>query len=363
MKGEVCIGFISRWNATCGVSLHAELIGREFLRNGINIKVFAPYLESANRWWHHISICSDEPYVIRCFSEISPKGEDGRIDRERILNERIDGLIVESWQSLPKDDVEKIVWELKKKGIPSVLIIHDGFRKDITYKNMDMFKKVLIFHEGYKEILKGKVSEKKIEVVPYPYLPPVKRQRRFAEDGIIRFLSFGRQPKQEYEDYIEVLKEIAESYPICYKVIRGDEVLPYEYSWLEQEKRVLLLDEIYDILGSTDIHLIPKGDTKAKVVSSTLAQTLGSLAIHVAPATAYFEDVNLGKDSPLFLYKDRRHLKEGILRIIEEPIFRKRLQERARIHAEKNSVQKIALRILELINPVFLEDIKKVVNF
>ncbi|HID66357.1 MAG TPA: glycosyltransferase family 1 protein, partial [Aquificaceae bacterium] len=59
------IGILSRWNATCGVSLHAEMIGRELLRRGHNITVFAPYLESANRWWHHKLIRQDEDFVVR----------------------------------------------------------------------------------------------------------------------------------------------------------------------------------------------------------------------------------------------------------------------------------------------------------
>ena len=49
------------WNTTCGVSLHAELIGREFLKNERSLTVFAP---------NNIRpIGKDEDYVIRCFRD------------------------------------------------------------------------------------------------------------------------------------------------------------------------------------------------------------------------------------------------------------------------------------------------------
>ncbi|RLB10924.1 MAG: glycosyltransferase family 1 protein [Deltaproteobacteria bacterium] len=364
MKERISIGILSRWNATCGVALHAELIGREFVKSGIDIKVFAPYLDSANKWWHHISTAPDEAFVIRCFTEISPEGSEGSIDIDKILRERIDGLIVESWPSLPKKDVEVLVWNLRKKGVPSVAVIHDGFKKDLTYGSLDIFKKVVVFHEGYKEIIKDKVSEEKIEIIPYPCIPPVeRRERRFAEDGNIVFFSFGRQPIQEYEDYIKALEKISERYPVQYRVIRGSELLPYNYSWLLQSKKVLQLNEIYDNLQKIDIHLIPKGDTKAKVVSSTLCQTLGSLAIHVAPDTAYFEDVKRCKNTPVLLYRDRQDLVEKIEKTIREPEFREMLTNAAKRYAEENCAYNVAMRILALIDPVFVKDIKQAVNF
>ncbi len=36
------IAILSRGNSACGVSLHSELIGREFVKNGNKLTVFAP---------------------------------------------------------------------------------------------------------------------------------------------------------------------------------------------------------------------------------------------------------------------------------------------------------------------------------
>jgi len=55
------IAILSRWNTVCGVSLHAELVGREFVKNGHSLTVFAP---------NNIRpVGKDEEYVIRCFSD------------------------------------------------------------------------------------------------------------------------------------------------------------------------------------------------------------------------------------------------------------------------------------------------------
>jgi len=360
---DYCIGILSRWNATCGVSLHAEMIGREFLRNGIQVKVFAPYLQSASKWWHHISIREDEPYVIRCFEEISPEGSEGRIDMDSVLKERLDALIVESWPSLSKTDVETLVWELKKRGVPSYLIVHDALRKDIKYGSLNIFEKVLIFHEGFKEIIDGKVDEDRVHIVPYPCVEIHKRERQFAEDGIIRFFSFGRQPEEEYLDYLETLKGLERDLPsFSYKVIRCSELLPYKYGWLEQEKRVLDLDGIYDNLLQSDIHLIPKGRTEGKVVSSTLFQTMGSLCISIAPDTNYFEDVKRCRPSPIVLYSDRKDLKEKILKVVHDKELRDMLVDSAKRYITENNIHRIAYRILSLINPILIEDFKEVIN-
>ena len=36
------IAILSRWNTACGVSLHVELIGREWAKNGHSLTFFAP---------------------------------------------------------------------------------------------------------------------------------------------------------------------------------------------------------------------------------------------------------------------------------------------------------------------------------
>ena len=56
------IVMMSRWNIPCGVSLHAELIGREWVKMGHDLQVLAPVEVEGYR-------CDvDEPYVKRCYT-------------------------------------------------------------------------------------------------------------------------------------------------------------------------------------------------------------------------------------------------------------------------------------------------------
>ncbi len=62
----VRVAFLSSWNAPCGVSIHAELLGRAFLRMGHNLLVYAPreYEDGVTHLYHVM----DEDFVVRSYS-------------------------------------------------------------------------------------------------------------------------------------------------------------------------------------------------------------------------------------------------------------------------------------------------------
>ena len=62
----VKIALMSSWNAACGISIHAELIGREWIKQGHDLKVFAPltYEDDHTYLWFN----EDESFVTRNFS-------------------------------------------------------------------------------------------------------------------------------------------------------------------------------------------------------------------------------------------------------------------------------------------------------
>ena len=353
------IGFLSRWNATCGVSLHAEMIGRELLGRGYEILVFAPYLESANRWWHHKLVREDETFVVRCYEEISPEGGEGRLDIDKVLERDFDFLIVESYEKLPYRDVERLVGILREKGVPSIAVIHEGDYQDIRYNDMNVFEKVCVFDERYvREVIKGRVKEEKIEIIPYPCYPVREGNRKFAEDGLVRFFSFGRQPKEEYCPYLETLKVLKKYVsPIHYKVVRAMEPLRFWEEWFEQEERVLDYEDILKELHNSDFHLLPKGNTNRTVVSSTLYQVLGSLTLTVVPDNRFFETLPHGEESPVIFYRDLEELVKNLRNVIKNEELRERIRENARRFVEENEVGRITNRFEKLINSILVKDI------
>ncbi len=337
------IGIFSRWNATCGVSMHAELIGIEFLKMGHNLKIFAPYTQTANKWWHHKIVRDDEGFVIRCYSELDPDTMgNGKVDEEKVLSEDIDFLIVESYVSIPYSDIENLV---RKIDAITIAVIHEGAREDIHYSNMRVFDAIVAFDERYvREILYD--CKDIVKIIPYPCYPAKKGKRKFAEDKLT-FFSFGRQPVEEYRDFIEVLDRLSAKYDFIYKIIRSNGFLPFTRKWLHQEqKRLRNTEEVYSYLHSSDIHLLPKGKTEKVVVSSTLYQCLGSLVPTVVPNSRHFEV--LPEEKPVVIYDGVNDLKEKLELLIESESFRKSVIKAAERYVEEFRNDKIARKFIEL---------------
>ncbi|RLF40174.1 MAG: glycosyltransferase family 1 protein [Thermoplasmata archaeon] len=343
------IGFLSRWNATCGVSMHAELIGRELLRKGHEVKVFAPYKESANKWWHHRIVKDDEDFVVRCYYELDPKTMDGGgIDEKKILDEDFDVLIVESYNSIPYRDVEEIAKKLKGEGRSVTLVVHEGAKEDMRYSSLDIFDATFVFDERYVKMLSGYGGN--IHVIPYPCHPPSPSKREFSKDDLI-FFSFGRQPPKEYDDFIKALDDLESKYDFTYRIVRSDGLLPIERKWLVQHQvRLKDNEEVYDYLHMSDIHLLPKGNTRKVVVSSTLCQCIGSLVPTVVPNTRHFE--MLPDEKPVVIYKDVEDLERKISMIIENDGYREKLKIAAARYAGENSSSRIADKFLQVLRKV-----------
>ncbi len=354
MVQEFRVALISRWNATCGISLHAEMIGREFIKRGYPLKVFAPTLESAGKWWHHIKIREeDEEYVERVYEEIDPEGKGGSFKREAVLDFKPDLIILESYQSLPHKDIEELI---KEVGVPAFAVLHEG--DFLRYSDLSIFERIAVFDGRFTEELIGdRYPREKVVEIPYPCYPLREQNRRFAEDGIIRFVTFGRQPAFELEPFVKALRELRKVYEnIRYKIVRGDKLIDVSEEWIEQELKVLDLEDIDLLLKSSDIHLLPKGPTNNVVVSSTLYQIMGTLCITVVPNTRHFEMHK--EDNTVVIYEGVEDLIKKLREIIENEELRRTIKESMRRYVEENSVERIVDRFEELIDSVLVKNVK-----
>lgn len=345
------IALLTRWNATCGVSLHAEMLGQELIRMGNDLIVFAPDKESADRWWHHRIVREDEDFVIRCYNELNPDTmRGGGIDIDRIMSEDFDFMLVESYISIPYRDVEILVRELRRKGRYVGLVVHEGAKEDMGYSSLDIFDFVAVFDERYREMLRGYGGS--IRIIPYPCYPVEEGYRDFGSDKII-FFSFGRQPEGEYLDFVHALSELKDGYDLRYVIVRSDGLLNLKGDWIEQkQERIKDTEEVYKYLHQSDIHLLPKGHTNKVVVSSTLCQCLGSLTPIVAPNTRHFE--MLPEDGPALLYRDVDDLKRKLRELIEDEDLRERIRRNAIRYVEDNRADKVARMFLDTMNDISL---------
>jgi len=347
--GEVRVALFTRWNATCGVAMHAEMLVNEMLKRGEEVIIFAPYLDSANKWWHHRIVRKDEDFVVRCYREMEPSTmSGGGIDLDKIMKEDFDVLLVESYTSIPYKDVERLVGMLREGGITTGVVVHEGDKESMKYSSLDIFDFVAVFDDRYVEMLRGYGGN--IHVIPYPCYPVNPGNREFGEDGI-KLFSFGRQPEKEYADFIEALDRLSNKYDFIYRIVRSDGLLNLSRKWLIQEReRIKDTEEVYGYLHSSDIHLLPKGRTDKVVVSSTLCQCIGSLVPTVAPNTRHFE--TLPEDNPVLLYRDVDDLVNKLSLLIEDKNTREKLRENARKYVEENRMDVITDKFLKLFETV-----------
>lgn len=351
------IAFLSRWNATCGVSLHAELLCRRLSQMGFEVVVFAPKLRSANLDWHHRMInVRDEAWVLRAYEETSelayPYG--GSIS-SKILEADYDALIVEIYGRLPLNELAKVSDKLGRKA-KLIGVLHLAWRRDIPPILKIPWDALAIFDERYRsELLEGHdlSSIKRIEEIPYPCaIIDAERARRprQAEEKFL-FFTYGRQPEIEYADYIRALRSICGDGRAAYYILRSGDRIKIDEAWIIQEMDRPELSRLYEYLRGADLHLIPKSDTRGVVVSSTAYQSLYSGTPIVAPDTRYFETIPGSLDEgPIVKYRlgDSEDLLEKLRILMSDEGRRGIIAENARRYALENSDEKIAKRFLEL---------------
>ena len=104
------------------------------------------------------------------------------------------------------------------------------------------------------------------------------------------------------------------------------------------------------MLHSSDIHLLPKGETKKVVVSSTLFQCLGSLTPTVVPNTRHFETMK--ETGAIVIYEDVEDLKTKLKQVIDNEDIREGIIKSAKAYVMENSSEKIAEKFIELLHSI-----------
>ncbi|MHA1617552.1 MAG: glycosyltransferase family 1 protein [Candidatus Njordarchaeales archaeon] len=356
------IAVFSRWNATCGVSLHAELIVREWASQGHKVVVFAPVIEEEPIDWHHKKIdVEDEAWVYRVYME-TKENDSGNIKIPPEIDLRsFDAILVESYPFIPYKDIYDILREVRG-SVKTFIVVHESSREEASRlsKIVDVVDGIIVFDNRFiTEVLGAYYSRirRKVHIIPYPCydrLEDVKKiKKRIFGDPEIVFISYGRQPKEEYFDYIEAVKKIREvyGYEAVYKIIRSDSLIEEaNFAWVEQKIERPSIEKVLNYLISADIHLLPKGKVPRTVVSSTIAQSLTALVPTVVPNTRHFElipedEYGVG---PVVKYRNLLDLEYKLLKLIEDEEFRKKVIASAEKYVQERSHKRIAMDFIKL---------------
>lgn len=284
------IAMMCLWNAANGPSIHAELVGRAWVKLGHQLRIFSATKHPDAR----PTFQEDEDFVIRNFrvDKVIPFTRAVSFDPAPLLNEEYEVFVAQNVERLPAEKLLEVFPEIKKKAV-TVQVVHEGKApEDPLYYKFD-WDAIVCFDQRYKDYLVKSFPAEKIHMIPYPYHPLKLGDKKVArkklglplEDKIV--FSFGFRSK----DVISVLPtlfEIAKEYPqysLRYVVIANPESeldelyrAQEKYNFMDLHIRALPLEELYDYLHASDVLLIHRESSQKykAVVSSSVCQLLGS---------------------------------------------------------------------------------------
>ena len=276
------IGIMSRWNAACGVSAHAELMGRAWVEMGDKVTVFAP-LEHRST----IATNKDEPYVIRCYrlnsyySKLKPwKDAPGYFNPKPFLENDYDLFVAQNLEILPMRPLLEIYSRIREKA-KTLLVIHEGkLPRDSCFYKFD-WDRIICFDERYKRFLVKAFPEEKIKIIPYPCHPmkfgdKVKSRKELElplDKKIILNYGIG---VYRHLHLLPKMERLNEKYPLIFLVITKHpewsdlwEAVKGRYKFVKLIRASVPNEELYRYLHASDALLIHKDSSEAVVVAST----------------------------------------------------------------------------------------------
>ncbi len=289
------IVMMSRWNIPCGVSLHAELVGRAWVEMGHDLHVLAPVE------WEDYRSDVDEPYVRRCYRLPKEDRKEGYFFDFQIFRE-IEGdiFVVQNLEILPMEDLWNVYPGIRKR-MKTVFVVHEGKPpKDPRFYQFE-WDAIVCFDERYKRFLKEIYPEERIHIISYPCHPLRRGDRVEARKilnlrldrkiifnygiGVYRHLHLLPTIKRVSLDYPLVLLTMTHI-PDWYELFDAVREL---YPFIDLRKGDIPIKDLYTYLHASDALLVHKDSAEAVVVPSTAYLCLGAGRPILAYDTNFFE--------------------------------------------------------------------------
>ena len=344
------IGMLSRWNTACGVSLHAELVGREWVKMGHKLIVFAPNnIRPVGR---------DEGYVYRCFSDEGNGSGKPFLDPTPFLTEDYEIFVAQRIEWAPIKLLKEIFPEIRRRA-RTVYVVHE--RKPPTNPIFYEFDwdAIVCFDERYKRQW-SRIFPEKIRIIPYP-VPKIRRGDRLEARRILNLplegkiiLSYGWAPELHVTPILPHLSDLARNHEFTYLVLVDpnavDRMKPEDFMIIRYERPTL--ERLYTYLHAADICLIHKQPEEVRegeiVVSSSVLMCLGALTPILTSDTEFVSFL----DKEVIKYRDARELKKILAEILEGKYDLEETIRAAREYVEKNSQTEIAKKFIKLFKEI-----------
>lgn len=315
------IAMMTPWNVACGVSIHAELIGREWVKAGHELKVFAPREEDK------LPTARDEPFVSRCYS----RGKDFQgglkglwLDSAPLLKSDYEVFVAQNLELLPVRELAEIFPQITSKAM-TILVIHEGNKSCLASSEYQAFNwdAVVCFDERYRTEFSKVFSTETIHIIPYPAHPKLlgdkeesRKKLGLPLDRRI-ILTYGISMQQHLPVFLAI-DRLNKAFPLKYLLLAHEtpaEILNQvkaEYDFVEVREGAHSIEELYSYLHASDALLLHK-QSAGLVVSSSVYLCLGSGCPIVIFEGRYTE--NLGEE--VFKYNDLDELQELLILVFD----------------------------------------------
>ena len=359
------IAIMSPWNDCCGVSVHAELIGKEWMNQGHEIVVFAPTDE---RVGGRIPVeTEDERFVYRNWEMYrhgakveDESGLDLYFDPSPIVNEDYDLFVIEKPCLTPLGKLLKIFDVVKRKAT-TIAVMHEGrVPKNVNFYKFD-WDIITLFDKRYKKLLADGISADKTCIVSYPCHPIVEGNMQEArsklglpqEEDTKIILAYGIRIKNLCE-VLQIFKKLRKTYDVVLLVLASHEEsvraatdIAREYKFTMLRKEAPPMSRLYTYFHASNAILVHKGPADYLPTSSTVHLCLGSMRPILCPDNNFVEVF----DGEIIKYSNLDDLREKLIDVFEWRNVQSVLNN-ARKYVIKNSASNIANTLMRLAQSV-----------
>lgn len=341
------IAMMSAWNTDSGVAVHAEPLGRAWIKMGHKLTVFTFIKDD----FHGEGFTGeDEEYVVRCFGT---QEHTNFLDPRPILTTDFDIFVVQDLRMLPVEKLAKVFSLIKQRG-RTIHIVHENkLPDDVWFYQFDWDK--VVYFDQRQEFLKEIYPDAKL--IPFPCHEIRRRDKLEAKKGLELPLdkkiiySFGQRG---YHSYLRNLPDEIKDKAVLLHVVSK------EYQMLEEEsppdwmiirrEDVLSREKFNDYLFASDAAIFHKFQSRYHaVVSSTVFQALGhGCPIFVPQQSDFFHFLQ----NEVIRYGDTPELNRKLIELFEDEQASQTVQDAAEGFVSMNSPEKIAKRYIELFTEV-----------
>jgi hypothetical protein len=318
------IGLMSLWNAASGASIHAELVGREWVRAGHKLTVYSALRHPDARPTGQL----DEPYVVRHFSveAVKPVVRASYFDPNPLLEGDYEVFVAENVERLPTRKLLTLFPRIKVRAA-TVMVVHEGGPPQDPYFYRFDWDAVVCFDERYRRFLTKHFPEERVHIIPYPCHPfrpgnreEARRRLSLPLEGKI-VLSYGFRPS-EAVPILPTLAELAQRFRLHYLIVVNPAAYSSQllqaltrYPFVEVRVEALSLPRLYDYLYASDALLIHREYVPPcpAILSSTVCLALGA-GTPIIHRDSRFVELH---EEEVLKYRNREELKGQLTRVLE----------------------------------------------